>query len=169
MLKWHTPLEGIKDNVFRVRKGEEYTALYTGIIVKRGLPQPRDYVTLDPTGSVSANFNLEEVYDISKSGNYHVEFVSPILHVGTEEPTELASKFSETTNFSLTPVTSNSVAFELLEDRSTGASTGVELGFSDRFESGQSPLFGNCTTNQQNLLEELCQQQSNMQKNQKSH
>ena len=93
--KWYTPLEGFKDDLFKVRKQEE-SALYLGMIVKRGLPKPQDYVTLEPKGSISSEVNLDDVYDITKAGDYAVEFISPILHVGNEEPAALAVNFLNT-------------------------------------------------------------------------
>ena len=90
VLKWYTPLEGFKDDLFRVKKQEE-SALYLGIIIKRGLPKPRDYITLESKESISTEVILDGVYDITKAGNYTVEFVSPILHVGNEEPATLAA------------------------------------------------------------------------------
>ena len=115
VLKWNTPLEGIKNNIFSVKKQEE-SASYLGIMVRRGMPGPQDYVTLDPKASISANFDLGDVYDISKAGNYNVEFVSPILDVGNEQPTARAAKLSETDNFSPRRVPSNVVEFRLLKD-----------------------------------------------------
>jgi peptidyl-Lys metalloendopeptidase len=153
VLKWHTPLEGIKDDIFGVKKQEE-SALYLGKIVKRGLPKPQDYVTLDPKGSISTNFDLDDVYDISQAGNYSVEFVSPLLDVGKEEPTALAAKLSETRDFTPKRIRSNVVEFELIEDRNPRLSKGVELEFSERLAAVEVPAFNNCSTNQQDLLED---------------
>ena len=67
VLKWTTPLEGIDDDMFWVKKDEE-VVVYLGRILKRAAPKPEDYVTLDPKESVSTDFDLAEIYDISGAG-----------------------------------------------------------------------------------------------------
>ena len=81
VLKWGTPLEGINDDMFWVQKGEE-VAVYLGRIMKQAAPRPEDYATLNPKESISTDFNTSNVYDISNSGNYTVEFDSHVLDIG---------------------------------------------------------------------------------------
>jgi len=158
VLKWGTPLEGIHDNLFSVRK-QEQSSLYMGIIVKRGLPKPKDFIMLDPKSSISTNFNLDDVYDITDAGDYTVEFVSHILDVGEQEPITLAAKLSETGMVSSKPVSSNPVRFKLLEDRrprlaKQGPHRGlVELEFSKQLEVAMVPAFSHCSNSQQNQID----------------
>jgi peptidyl-Lys metalloendopeptidase len=154
VLKWATPLEGIYDDMFWVKKQEE-AAVYLGRIMKRGAPKAEDYVTLDPKESISSDFDLAEFYDISNSGNYTVEYDSHILDVGTEEPRTLATRISETREFRTQRLLSNVVEFKLLEDKSAKQSKGVALDWSERLSAAaEVPNFRACTTNQRNFLED---------------
>ncbi|HZI72345.1 MAG TPA: M35 family metallo-endopeptidase [Nitrososphaeraceae archaeon] len=154
VLKWRTPLEGFKDDMFNVRKQDE-TALYLGKIVKRGLPKPKDYITLEPNGSASTEVILDEAYDITGSGNYAVKFVSPILHVGEEEPAALAAKFSEKRTVVPQPIASNTVEFKLLEDRGPRVSEGLEIEFKARIADSLVPTFSNCSNNQESQINQV--------------
>jgi peptidyl-Lys metalloendopeptidase len=157
VLKWYTPLEGLKDDLFTVKKQGE-SALYLGIIVKRGLPKPRDYITLEPKESISTEVNLDDVYDITQAGNYAVEFISPVLDVGKEEPAALAAKFSETRTTTPQLVASNTVEFKLLEDKNAKISQGVELAFRERLSAAEVPIFSNCSNNQQSQIDEAIEE-----------
>lgn len=86
VLKWYTPLEGLGGNVFKVtRDGEEIP--YNGPMVKRGDPQGSDYAELRPRSSVSAEVDLSPAYDLSKPGNYQVEFAGKIYDVTSNKST----------------------------------------------------------------------------------
>jgi peptidyl-Lys metalloendopeptidase len=154
VLKWQTPLEGIHSDMFWVKKQEE-VAVYLGRMLKRGAPKAQDYVTLDPKESVSTDFDLAEVYDISKAGNYTVEFGSRILDIGTEKPKTLERRLSKTRKFSTQKIRSNIVEFNLVEDRNTKQSQGVALEWSERLSAvAEVPEFRACTTDKRNLLED---------------
>jgi hypothetical protein len=72
VLKWNTPLEGWKGTVLRMtRNGEELP--YQGRMLKRGDPQREDYVEIPAGGRVDATVDLDEVYDLGRSGTYKVE------------------------------------------------------------------------------------------------
>jgi heat shock protein HslJ len=78
VLEWFTPLEGLAGDIFRVeREGVELT--YRGKMVKRAPPTAEDYVWLDAGGSISAEVDLAEGYDVSQAGQYAVQFRSPRL------------------------------------------------------------------------------------------
>ena len=84
VLTWYTPLEGMKGNIFRVtREGE--AVLYTGRMVKRANPSKKDYVCIGPGKSVSATVDLSHGYDLSKPGEYRVEFNGRIHDMTVEE------------------------------------------------------------------------------------
>jgi len=84
VLTWYTPLEGLKGNIFRVtREGE--AVLYTGRMVKRANPSKKDYVCIGPGKSVSATVDLSHGYDLSKPGEYRVEFSGRILDMTFDE------------------------------------------------------------------------------------
>ena len=80
VLKWHTPLEGFRNNFLKVYCNEEELA-YEGIMVKRGDPDPTSYDLLFPGSSLSASVYLGEAYDISKPGMYRVELNTSLADV----------------------------------------------------------------------------------------
>ena len=113
-------------------------------------------MTLDPKESVSTDFDIGEVYDISEAGNYTVEFDSRVLDLGTEEPKTLSTRIGTTGNFRTQKVRSNVVEFKLTEDRSAKQSNGVAVGFSEQISTLAKEFnFRSCTTNQQNQLNDV--------------
>jgi peptidyl-Lys metalloendopeptidase len=153
VLKWQTPLEGIKNDMFWVKRQEE-VAVYLGKLVKRSAPGAHDYITLDPKESVSTHIDISEVYDISKSGNYTIEFDSRVLDVGTEEPHTLSARLDDTAEPKIERLRSKVVDFDLLEDREAKQSKGVALELVDRMDPAAAEVssFSSCTTNQRNQL-----------------
>ncbi len=86
VLKWYTPLEGIKGRIFKVtRDGAE--VLYEGPMVKRANPVRDDYVRIGPGESVSVVVDLSMVYDLTKAGEYRVEFSGRVYDAAVEEKT----------------------------------------------------------------------------------
>jgi peptidyl-Lys metalloendopeptidase len=151
LLKWHTPLEGILNDMFWVKREEEAT-VYLGKMVKRAAPKADDYLTLEPKESISTDFDVSEVYDISKSGNYTVEFDSRLLDLGTEEPMALSKRLAETGESTIQRLTSK-VEFKLLEDRTPKQSKGIALAWSEQLSAAAEVTdFRSCTTAQQNQL-----------------
>jgi peptidyl-Lys metalloendopeptidase len=76
-LRWHTPLEGMASNMFRVRDAEGYEVPYRGILAKRGRPRRSEYVAFRPGDSVSTVVDLSDGYDLDGGGTYTVEFRDP--------------------------------------------------------------------------------------------
>jgi peptidyl-Lys metalloendopeptidase len=164
VLKWTTPLEGIDDDMFWVKKDEE-VVVYLGRILKRAAPKPEDYVTLDPKESVSTDFDLAEVYDISGAGKYSVEYDSWLLDVGIERPKTLSAKLAKTGESRTQKLHSNTVTFTLLEDRRPKQSSGVSLEWRERLSaSAEVPDFRACTATQRNLLEDALTEAEKMAK-----
>ena len=95
VLKWNTPLEGIKSNMFRVEGTDEHCT-YLGRVYKRGLPTAEDYITIQPGEDVSAEVDFLEAYDVSKAGNYRVVYKSDSVQVGYEEPEMLMKSYMAT-------------------------------------------------------------------------
>lgn len=151
VLKWHTPLEGFNSNMFRIKKGRRL-AVYLGRTVKRGIPTQKDYLTIEPRDSVSVEFDIVEYYDISKAGDYSVEFRPTLLDYGPEEPKDLAAKGK------LIPKTvrSNVVSFRLLENREPRQLKGVAkewIAKLDKALAKRPPTFTSCTSNEQNIVD----------------
>ena len=75
VLARHTPLEGILGDLFDVTVAGQRLA-YRGPMVKRGPPEPSEYVTLAPGDHVRATVDLLDGYDLSSAGQYTVRFTS---------------------------------------------------------------------------------------------
>ncbi len=84
VLKWYTPLEGIRGDIFTVTL-EGKPLRYEGPMVKRGDPVRDDYVRIPPGGSVEAEVDLSQAYPFSKAGEYHVEFRGRLYDVQSDE------------------------------------------------------------------------------------
>jgi peptidyl-Lys metalloendopeptidase len=156
VLKWKTPLDGINSDMFNIEKEGE-KSVYLGRIVKRGTPKPEDYVKLAPGESISKEFDLTNFYDISSVGNYNIQFISPLLDIGMNEPETLASDFAAKDDIAPKIVYSNVVQFQLLENRTPKQSKGIALDWI-RAKEGISdtigPSFRNCELDRQDILKE---------------
>lgn len=73
VLKWHTPLEGIRNDIFRITHEGEMVP-YVGPLIKRGQPTAEDFVTLGPGETVSAVVDLGAVYAFPEPGRYEVRY-----------------------------------------------------------------------------------------------
>ena len=71
---WQTPLEGFSADVLEVLDADGNPADYTGTHIKRGKPDPSDYLTLKPNTPAAETFDLAKEYDVSKKGTYTVQF-----------------------------------------------------------------------------------------------
>ncbi len=77
VLKWYTPLEGIKGKIFEV-KCDGVDVPYKGRMVKRGNPGPDDYVRIGPGESARAEFDLSNAYALPVCKECRVSFKGPI-------------------------------------------------------------------------------------------
>jgi peptidyl-Lys metalloendopeptidase len=73
ILRWLTPFDGVKDNLFEVAVDGE-TVEYIGADYKRPAPTEKDYITLQPGESFDATVDLAGYYDLSKTGFYQVNY-----------------------------------------------------------------------------------------------
>jgi hypothetical protein len=82
VLKWYTPLEGIKGKIFRVIcDGKEI--LYEGRMIKRGTPSKHDYVHIESNKSVSSQVDLSEAYVLPECSECLVKFNGKIGDIST--------------------------------------------------------------------------------------
>jgi hypothetical protein len=84
VLKWYTPLEGIKGKILQV-SCDGVDVPYEGRLVKRGSPSREDYVRLQPGASVSAEFDLANCYSLGECNECRVTFKGRIHDVVTSE------------------------------------------------------------------------------------
>jgi len=84
VLKWHTPLEGVRSNLFTVtRDGAELP--YQGPMVKRAAPSADSYVSIAPGASVEARVDASLVYEMTAPGRYRLTFRDELMDVATEQ------------------------------------------------------------------------------------
>jgi peptidyl-Lys metalloendopeptidase len=116
ILKWHTPLEGFRSDMFRVERNG-HPAGYLGILVKRVAPTAEDMVTIPKGGSVSAAVDLFKGYDIFEPGDYTVQFAATI-YVAQDGIEGLSRP-----DYGLVPggLRSSTAHFKLLEPRTPSA------------------------------------------------
>ena len=82
VLKWYTPLEGVKGKIFHVLcDGKEIP--YEGLMMKRGEPTNDDYIQIDQGSSVSAEIDLSKVYNIPVCAECVVDFKGQIYDITT--------------------------------------------------------------------------------------
>ena len=77
VLQWQTPLKGVKENIFEVRRDGEPVD-YTGRLYKWAQPRPQDFIRIPAGQSVSAEVELSSVYDMSRSGEYSIQYRVPV-------------------------------------------------------------------------------------------
>ncbi len=84
VLEWHTPLEGLRSNLFTVtRDGADIP--YQGPMVKRAPPTAESYVTLAPGASVEARVDVSLAYELTQPGRYQLTFRGELMDVATEQ------------------------------------------------------------------------------------
>jgi len=159
VLKWHTPLEGFKSNMFNVDVAGK-PVVYIGRLYKRGAPTEDDYVTIPPGESLRQTVDLAEGYDIAEEGIYNVNYKTHLLQAGTEEPKVLARKFTRQPRAKAPTVKSNAAIFTLLEARKPKTVGGVEIAFARKLRrpsklktAAKAPAFKNCTVSRQTDLQ----------------
>ncbi|MBZ4416209.1 M35 family metallo-endopeptidase [Myxococcus sp. RHSTA-1-4] len=84
VLKWHTPVDGLKEDLFKVT-ADGVAAEYNGRHYKWATPQATDYLNLAPGESVSSKVDLASVYDFSKTATYDIRFDSAGHHDATHD------------------------------------------------------------------------------------
>jgi len=80
VLKWYTPLEGIKGKIFQL-VCDGAAVKYEGRMTKRGEPDQKDYVQLPPGGSVSAEVDLSTAYSLASGRKCKLTFRGEIHDV----------------------------------------------------------------------------------------
>jgi peptidyl-Lys metalloendopeptidase len=76
VLYWQTPLRGIWGDLFEVRLDGQ-TVDYTGLIVEWAAPEESDFIRIPAGGEVSVTVDLSAAYDMSRGGEYSVEYRVP--------------------------------------------------------------------------------------------
>jgi peptidyl-Lys metalloendopeptidase len=157
VLKWHTPLEGVKSDMFRVEvRGDR--AVYLGPIYKRRPPTEGDYITLGAAETVTAQINLTEAYDVARAGTYNVSYKTEHLHAGPEQTKTLTAKLMKGQHAPNVTVRSNTATFTLAEEREPKTIGGIEinharaLAASALLAKAEKTSFSGCSSSQQSDL-----------------
>ena len=94
MLKWRTPLDGLRSNCLTViTNGEKLQ--YDSIYLKRSAPGPDQYLRVKRGQTVSSIFDVSDVYDTTKAGLYSIavdtnlEYVAGSLSEGPLTQTKI--------------------------------------------------------------------------------
>ncbi len=114
VLRWDTPFEAeLSQDVFTIVTGNSSLpshASYSGRLVKRGKPQPHDFISIKPGTSISTQIPLTDYYRIADGGTYRVSFSGTIelqlpSYKGalTTDSTKSISLHSDTIAVNLTP------------------------------------------------------------------
>lgn len=78
VLRWRTPLDGIDDALFDVRRdGQPVT--YLGRHIKRAAPGPADFLRLEPGASLTQTVELSRLYEMTVTGAYTVRYRAPAV------------------------------------------------------------------------------------------
>ena len=88
ILRWYTPLEGVRGDIFRVTRGRRGLP-YEGPMMKRGDPAAGDYVEIPAGKSVTGTADLSAAYRFRAPGTYRVSFtrgLSDVVRAGARLP-----------------------------------------------------------------------------------
>ena len=108
VLKWYTPLEGIKGKIFTVQC-DGVTLPYEGRMVKRAAPGADDYLLIRSGDTASAGHDLSTVFRFPASGLCVVRFSGRLHDVApSQEPIPRAPERHQAIT-----IPGNSLTFEL--------------------------------------------------------
>jgi len=136
VLHWQTPLKGVKDDIFEVRRDGKPVP-YTGRHYKWAAPTPADYVRIPAGGSLSASVELSSVYDMSRSGEYSIQYRASLRADGSKAAMAGARQ-----------VESNTLTLGIERDEKLLEQVGDDTA-GDKY---LSPSFVSCSTSRQSTL-----------------
>jgi len=82
--KWQLPSDFIEAKLFQVSRDGQ-PVQYEGPMIKRALPDAKDFAILRPGETRRTVVDLSAAYDLSKSGQYLVTFASPLQHASLSD------------------------------------------------------------------------------------
>jgi peptidyl-Lys metalloendopeptidase len=77
VLSWQTALRGIHEDIFDVRRDGKPVP-YIGRLYKWATPQAEDFIRIPAGGSVAGRVELSAAYDISRTGEYSIQYRVPV-------------------------------------------------------------------------------------------
>ena len=79
ILKWNTPLEGVKSSCLSITKDGK-TLSYDGVKIRRGVPNSDNFILIHGGSTLSTNIDLSYAYAINTTGMYTVQFQSELQY-----------------------------------------------------------------------------------------
>ncbi len=73
LLQWNTPLEGLHCKLLEITDSEGKQIPYLGIIVKRGNPKPKHFMSIKAGEKVEVNLDFSEAYKITSPGIHKIQ------------------------------------------------------------------------------------------------
>lgn len=135
---WQLPSSSLDGSLFEVTRDGKPVA-YTGPLVKRGAPGPREVLRLDAGASLTYDVELTSAYDLSENGRYDIVYRSR----GT------ASGYA-------TPVLQSDTLYVWLEGRTPApvASAAPAAAAAAAATAGSLSYSGNCSASQKTTLQQ---------------
>jgi len=115
-LPWGTPFGDVDADVLRIRDTEvlpslNYELVYNGLLLKRGDPRARNFITLDAGESLSTRITPADHYAIDIASTYQITYQGDISYTSSIEI--LADPSSVIKQLSSRPLLSNTVVLKL--------------------------------------------------------
>ena len=86
LLRYNTPLEGLKSNFLSLKTQDGDVIPYKGILVKRLPPKRESFILLKPNESIqSPMIDLTEGYELLYDGLYTVQYNRPLVYISRED------------------------------------------------------------------------------------
>ena len=141
---WQTPFLGVEADLFSVSFGKDEIE-YVGMLAKRAAPAPEDFIEIRPGQRKSILVDLSEVYDLSRSGQYVIQFRTN-LQFASAAGVPLAKANGAPVRLESSPTT----LFVDGSDQFIDAPAEVQQSMG--VKALQAPTFARCTTTQQSQL-----------------
>ena len=93
ILRWYTPFDGVKEDLFVVTVNGKAVE-YTGAEYKRPAPTEKDYIMLKSGETIETTIDLAGYYDLSESGYYQIAYNVEGLQIFSREINILAGEDS---------------------------------------------------------------------------
>jgi peptidyl-Lys metalloendopeptidase len=163
-LKWHTPLEGIKSDMFECRL--TVISLFMGRVTN-ALPRWKDdYTTIGPGKTVNEDVDFTEAYDIAEAGIYSVKYRTGLVQVGFGAPKAMVKQFASPERAAAVAVKAGTGIFKLLENREPKQVDGIEIEHARamlaRVAAPKAATFSSCSQAQQGPITSALAQAVNM-------
>jgi len=147
VLSWQTPLRGVEENIFEVRRDGQPVG-YIGRLYKWATPRPEDFIRIPAGRSVSARVELSSVYDISRSGEYSIQYRVPVREALRATGAQVAAA-------QLGHIESNVLALSIERDPRLAVQAPVQVEAGEPnliFDGYRTPSFVSCSTTRQSSL-----------------